>query len=118
MRWAFLEFTHYTGDDALFDNFSASDYTKITADSLDTVVHQLATIQGEPLTRIDAGDSPYGGVYTHARIAQRYWKLNDFVRANTPCYAVFAESVLDLPFEAMRDGSSLTVWSRLAILSS
>jgi hypothetical protein len=106
MRWAFVEFTHYTGDDAL-ENFSAADYTRITADSLADAVKQIATIQGQPLARIDDGDSPYGGVYTNARLARRYWILNDHVRSNTTCYGIFAESVLNLPFTAMRNGDSL-----------
>jgi len=48
MRWAFLEFTHYTDDDALFDNFAAADYTRITVDSLAEAVKRIASIQGQP----------------------------------------------------------------------
>lgn len=100
MRWALIEFTHYSGDDALFDNYAAADYSVLHADSLTEAVAQV-TRPGAPLTRIDDSDSPYGGVYTSRRLARRYFQLNDFVRSSTLCYGIFAESVLQLNFDQM-----------------
>jgi hypothetical protein len=99
MRWALLEFTHYPGDDAVFDTYAPEDWHIIPADSLTDAVAIAAAIQGQPLARIDDSDSPYGGVFTNARMARRYTLLQDSVRSNTLCYAIFAESVFALPFD-------------------
>ena len=99
MRWALTTFTHYTGDDAMFENFTVDDYTVLDAPSL----HDALALVGadRPLARIDDGDSPYGGVFTDQRRSKRYFKLNDFVRSNTLCYGLFAESVIDLPWNPL-----------------
>ena len=103
MRWAITEFTHFTGDEAMFESLADEDFWVIEAETLSEVLERLAVRNGGgSLARIDDGDSPYGGVYTDARAARRYFKLNDFVLSNTSCYAVFAESVLDRNFDAMQ----------------
>ena len=104
MRWAVIEFTHYTGDDTMFENFADDDFHVIVAETLSEVLTQLSG--STRLARIDDGDSLYGGVYTNAWVSRRYFKLNDFVLSNTVCYAIFAETVLDRDFDAMRSWSS------------
>ena len=71
MRWALITFTHYTGNDAMFENFSAEDYAVIEADSLADALAQVS-MPGESLAQIDDSDSPYGGVFTSRRVARRY----------------------------------------------
>ena len=99
MRWAVIEFTHYTGDDTMFENFADDDFQVTVADTLSEVISQLSG--STPLVRIDDGDSPYGGVYTHAQDAD-YFDLDDFARSNVLCWGIFAESVLDRNFNAMK----------------
>lgn len=100
MRWALITFTHYTGNDAMFENFSAEDYAVIEADSLADALAQVS-MPGESLAQIDDSDSPYGGVFTSRRVARRYFKLNDFALSNTLCYGLFAENVLMEDFDRM-----------------
>lgn len=94
MQWALVTFTHYTGDDAQYDNFEPADYTWLEAPSLHAALQDVARVAGHPLARLDDGDSPYGGTFAHARLARRYFKLNDFARSNTLVYGLFAASVL------------------------
>jgi hypothetical protein len=94
MRWAILEFTHYTGDDAMFECYDAEDFAVVEAPSLADVIRRLERIEHCILTRLDDTDSPYGAVVTDARMANRYWKLSDATLSNTRCWWIFAETVL------------------------
>ncbi len=100
MRWAFHEFTHYTGDDAMFEVTTEDDYSVLEAPTLGAALDQVAPLTG-PLARLDDSDSPYGGVFAPKRLAARYFKLNEQWLINTPCVLLAAESVLDLDFDRM-----------------
>ncbi len=101
MRWAFLEFTHYSGDDTQLDHFADADFTILEAASLPDLIPTLVRLADGPIARIDDHDSPYGSVYTTAHLVRRYFKLHDATLARTPCYAVFAESVFARDFNQM-----------------
>lgn len=101
MRWAIVEFTHFTGDEAMFETMTEEDFAVVEGETLSEIVRRVEGINGESLARIDASDSSYGGIYTDARLARRYFKLNDFVLSNTLCYGIFAEPALELNFDAM-----------------
>lgn len=100
MRWAVLEFTHYTTDEALAI-YEPSDYSPMAADTLADAVAAITPL-GMHLARIDDHDTPYGGVFTNARYARRYDILNDWTRSNLLCYALVAEYACDPDwFQAM-----------------
>ena len=98
MVWYTLQFTHYSGDDVQFDNFTADDFNRISAGTLtEAVQHAAQAVYGPhppALARIDDGDSPYGGVFTLRQHAGHYFQLHDFVRDTLPVFAVFAAAVL------------------------
>ena len=97
MLWYTLQFTHYSGDDISFDNFTAKDFNPIHAGTLSEALHHAASpVYGPhvpPLARIDSSDSPYGGVFTLRQHAGHYFQLHDFVRDTLPVFAVFAAGV-------------------------
>lgn len=100
MRWAFKEFTHYSGNDAMFAMDTEDDYSVLEADTLGAALTHVAPLTG-PLARLDDSDSPYGGVFAPKRLAARYFKLNDRWLTNTPCVLLVAEPVLALDFDRM-----------------
>lgn len=100
MRWAFQQFTHYTGDDAMFNTQEPEDFSVVEADTLAEALDRVAPLTG-PVARIDDGDSPYGGVYAPKRLARRYFQLNDQWLSNTLCVLLAAEPVLALDFDRM-----------------
>lgn len=100
MRWAFQQFTHYTGDDAMFDSAEPEDFSVVEADTLAAALERVTPLTG-PLARIDDGDSPYGGVYAPRRVAHRYFQLNDQWLSNTLCVLLAAEPVLAFDFDRM-----------------
>lgn len=100
MRWAFKQFTHYSGDDAMFDGDTEAAYAVLEAPTLGAALAQVAPQTG-PLARLDDSDSPYGGVFAPKRRAARYFKLNDRWLTDTPCVLLAAEPVLALDFDRM-----------------
>ena len=100
MRWAFRQFTHYSGNDAMFEVDTEEDYEVLEAPTLGAALDQVAPRTG-PLARLDDSDSPYGGVFAPKRLAPRYFKLNDRWLSNTPCVLLAAEPVLALDFDRM-----------------
>lgn len=100
MRWAFKQFTHYSGDDAIFEVDTEEDYSVLEAETLADALERVEPLTG-PLARLDDSDSPYGGVYAPKRLARRYYQLNDHWLSNTLCVLLAAEPVLALDFDRM-----------------
>jgi hypothetical protein len=46
MRWYAIQFTHYTGDDTMFENFEPDDYFPIDADTLSDPVSNGNELNG------------------------------------------------------------------------
>jgi len=100
MQWAVLEFTHYTGDDAMFDNFDEEDWQKFSASDLSEALSIIKRANRiDKLARLDDSDSPYGGVFTRTEVVDTYYDLDDFDMSNTPCWCLLAENATGLNFD-------------------
>lgn len=100
MQWAVIEFTHYTDDDAMFDNFSEENWRKFSAQNLSEAIDILTRytrLTGAlSLARIDDSDSPYGGVFTDTAVAETYWDLDDADKDSILCWCLVAENATSL----------------------
>lgn len=82
----FLEFQHYTGDDAMFENFGAMDWTPLEAETLDEAAAQVMVemqlyhpnvTRWDLLTeRLNGGDD-WAYVWVEAPHAGHYLLLGD-----------------------------------------
>ena len=100
MQWAVIEFTHYTDDDAMFDNFSEENWRQFSAQNLSEAIDILTRytrLTGAlSLARIDDSDSFYGGVFTDAAVAEDYWNLDDADKDTILCWCLVADYATDL----------------------
>ena len=101
-----IEFQHYTGDDAMFDNFDVTDWTPLTADTLDDALEQAHNAmrlyhphvkRWEKLTERSPQGDELACIWVEAPHARHYLHLGDlaqdkiwlFALADHPVFASF-----------------------------
>ena len=88
-RFFLMEFQHYTGDDEMFENFDATDWTPLTADTFDDALQQTLTDmrlyhphvkRWEKLTERTPQGDELACIWVEAPHAHHYLQLGDLAQ--------------------------------------